>query len=611
MLIIPKPQKMEILNDYLQVPINYITINEFSLLFKNELELILKHPLQTTNGENPEGTIYLEKAPLEEEAYQLKITKEAIYISASNNKGIYYGIKTLKQIVRQSNLPCLEIDDYPSIKTRGILLDISRNKVPTIETIKKLIDLFSDIKINHLELYIEGFSFEYKKYLDIIPHTNHISQSDYMELDSYANDHYIDLVPNQNGFGHMGDWLSLDKFKDLAECPEGFDIWGSHRTSTTLNPLDEGSTELVKSLYDELLPISMSSYFNMNFDEPYELGHGKSKLVCEKTSKEDVFINYFIPLANYVKSYQKTPLLWGDFLMHHPEAINKLPKDVIFIDWGYSKNYDFMSHAKTLEEIGIKYYLAPGTSTWSSITGRYIDMISSIKNSSEASKLHHANGLLITDWGDMGHLQYLPFSYAGFIYGAMASWSQASEEDMGKYLTHVVGDNNLSKALLELATYHNLEGEYRDYGSRLFSSIMWAELITKEGGSLDEYLVKMKSNLIEQKNLESLTNLFNNVKQNLQATDSMDIVHLEIDNSILLLETLLKTNLLWNDVINNPSNNHQEQINDIIDNLSLYTSTHQNLWIARNLSEGYHFSIEKIKQLIDMLMLQKEREEKA
>ena len=77
----------------------------------------------------------------------------------------------------------------------------------------------------------------------------------------------------------MAPWLALDEFKDLAECPEGIYLWGTHRAPSTLNPLDERSLELISRMYQDMLPISNSKYFNMNFDEPFELGKGKSKRV--------------------------------------------------------------------------------------------------------------------------------------------------------------------------------------------------------------------------------------------------------------------------------------------------------------------------------------------
>ena len=44
------------------------------------------------------------------------------------------------------------------------MLDISRSKVPNITTLKKLVDKFATLKYNHLELYVEGFSYEYNSF---------------------------------------------------------------------------------------------------------------------------------------------------------------------------------------------------------------------------------------------------------------------------------------------------------------------------------------------------------------------------------------------------------------------------------------------------------------
>ena len=112
----------------------------------------------------------------------------------------------------------------------------------------------------------------------------------------------IDLVPNQNGLGHMTDWLQHDEFKD-CESPDGFFIWGAHRAPSTLNVTDERSIKHVKRMYDDMLPYSNSPYFNMN-DEPYELGEGKVKNIVS-TGKEKAFIDYLNTLYQHVKQYEK------------------------------------------------------------------------------------------------------------------------------------------------------------------------------------------------------------------------------------------------------------------------------------------------------------------
>ena len=39
----------------------------------------------------------------------------------------------------------------------------------------------------------------------------------------------------------------------------------------------------------------------MCFDEPFELGHGKSKEIVEELGEASVFINFFTRLSDYVK----------------------------------------------------------------------------------------------------------------------------------------------------------------------------------------------------------------------------------------------------------------------------------------------------------------------
>ena len=91
------------------------------------------------------------------------------------------------------------------------------------------------------------------------------------------------------------------------------------------------------------------------------------------------------------------------------------------------------------------------------------------------------------------HLQYLPFSLPGFILGACCGWSELNGEELKIGLSNALGNIDLADVLLELSKYTNLEGEYRSYGSRLFSSILWAEHVIREKQGLDVYFEKIKS----------------------------------------------------------------------------------------------------------------------
>ena len=592
-MLIPRPHEIKKSGSILKNKAIGKVENAFSpLLFRHYKDMILADDSSPTILE-----IKQDLSVENEEEYHLIIKENRIQIISKTEKAAFYGLITLKQLQSEQIIETQEIKDKPDLKVRGLMLDISRAKVLNVSSIKKIIDLMAELKYNHLELYVEGFSYEYKNIKEALADKNYLTQEEYLEVEKYAIEKYIDFVPNQNGFGHMSDWLALDKFKELAECPDGFEIWGSKRPPSTLDPTNPKSFELVKQMYEEMIPFTKSKYFNMNFDEPYELGHGKSKEECLKTSTEDVYIEYLEKLANVVRKYNKTPMIWGDVLVKHPDKISKLSKDIVFIDWGYNKAYDFVNHAKMLEELKVKYLLAPGTSTWSSITGRFIDMKETIENSTCSSKKYHGLGILLTDWGDMGHLQYLPSSYLGFIYGAMLSWSSGTIEDAEKYLAIILNDETLAKVIVELSHYHELEGEYRDYGTRLFASIMWAEHGRRQDDKVNFFLNRMKSNIISYEAVQKLHDLFIQEKNKLQNAKEC-LEKDEIKNAILLLETLLAINERLHSYLDNCIVNFDEPIK----NLEKYLENHKKLWLARNIKEGYAFSANRINWLIEMLM---------
>ncbi len=592
-MLIPRPHEIKKSGSILKNKAIGKVENAFSpLLFRHYKDMILADDSSPTILE-----IKQDLSVENEEEYHLIIKENRIQIISKTEKAAFYGLITLKQLQSEQIIETQEIKDKPDLKVRGLMLDISRAKVLNVSSIKKIIDLIAELKYNHLELYVEGFSYEYKNIKEALADKNYLTQEEYLEVEKYAIEKYIDFVPNQNGFGHMSDWLALDKFKELAECPDGFEIWGSKRPPSTLDPTNPKSFELVKQMYEEMIPFTKSKYFNMNFDEPYELGHGKSKQECLKTSTEDVYIEYLEKLANVVRKYNKTPMIWGDVLVKHPDKISKLSKDIVFIDWGYNKAYDFVNHAKMLEELKVKYLLAPGTSTWSSITGRFIDMKETIENSTCSSKKYHGLGILLADWGDMGHLQYLPSSYLGFIYGAMLSWSSGTIEDAEKYLAIILNDETLAKVIVELSHYHELEGEYRDYGTRLFASIMWAEHGRRQDDKVNFFLNRMKSNIISYEAVQKLHDLFIQEKNKLQNAKEC-LEKDEIKNAILLLETLLAINERLHSYLDNCIVNFDEPIK----NLEKYLENHKKLWLARNIKEGYAFSANRINWLIEMLM---------
>ena len=81
----------------------------------------------------------------EEQGYTLEISPQGIALTGHDLAGAFYGVCTLNQLIRQfgATLPALGIADYPDYAARGIMLDVSRCKVPTLDTLFELVDLLA------------------------------------------------------------------------------------------------------------------------------------------------------------------------------------------------------------------------------------------------------------------------------------------------------------------------------------------------------------------------------------------------------------------------------------------------------------------------------------
>jgi hexosaminidase len=425
-----------------------------------------------------------ESQPTHPQSYRLTIRNDdppGIDIEGSH-AGIFYGVCTLAQLLRQTDgtLPALVIEDAPDFAARGVLLDISRDKVPTLQTVLELVDLLAGFKVNQLQLYMEH-TFAYSQHPAVWEHASPFTHEEILVLDAYCRQRHVALVPNQNSLGHMERWLKLPRYNALAESPEGFEpAWGGEwRSASTLNPLDPGSLALVESLYDELLPHFSSRLFNVGADEPWELGKGKSKeAVAQRGGR--VYLDYLRQLHEAVTKRGRQMQFWGDIIIHYPDLIPELPRDMIAMEWGYEADHAFPKHNALYAEAGVPFYVCPGTSSWNSLVGRVDNARENIRLAAEDGLQKGAIGLLNTDWGGNGHWQPLPASYPAFAYGAAVAWCYRTNRDidLGEVLDRFVFQDvarAMGKLAMDLGNVYQMVGAGQFNGQALAYALQRSE----------------------------------------------------------------------------------------------------------------------------------------
>lgn len=363
-------------------------------------------------------------ANLAPQAFHLIITKQAVKLTFSDQLGRLYGLNLLSQIKQQSTpLPCLVIEDKPDYLNRGVILDISRDKVPKLGHLFSLIDLWSRLRINKLQLYTEH-TFAYSQHQKVWQNSSAYTGEDIQKIDRYCQQKGIELVINQATFGHMERWLQHDDYQHLAEQTTGFtDQRGDFRPfSFGLNPIGEQSVEFVKGLLDELVPHFYSQTININFDETMDLGVDASRIACEKQGKGEVYVSYLNKLLAITQSKGLHTQIFSDMLFHYPEILDKLPKDLTLLNWGYEADHPFDKEHQQLHKTGLPFEVVISTCCFASITGRWQNAQTQMLKGARSGLKFGATGYHISEWGDMGHAQQSSMPIAGYIYGAALAW---------------------------------------------------------------------------------------------------------------------------------------------------------------------------------------------
>src|SRR5215471_3985761 len=369
------------------------------------------------------------------ESYRLHIAPRRVTILGSDAAGVAHGASTLIQLARLGAsgnnvvLPGIVIRDWPDFAVRGVMLDVSRDKVPTMETLLYLVDLLSSLKINQLQLYFEH-AFAYRNHDSVWQRASPLTGEEVRALDAYCRERHIELVPNQNSLGHLERWFVHQPYRQLAECPDGVELpFSPVKLARCLCPVDPRSLPFLAGLYDDLLPNFSSRQINVGLDETWELGLGRSAAACSEKGTERVYLDFLKGVHRLVTARGRTMQFWSDIIVHRPELIPELPDDVIALEWGYESDHPFREHLERFSAAGLGFYVCPGTSSWNSIAGRTDNALANLSAAARAGHEAGAIGYLITDWGDNGHLQPLPVSFLGFLAGAAVSWNTKDAAD--------------------------------------------------------------------------------------------------------------------------------------------------------------------------------------
>jgi len=519
------------------------------------------------------------------EEYEIYVGSDGIRILFGEPVGAFRAVTTFLQIVKKCGrrIPFVHIHDFPDLRVRGYMLDISRGKVPTLETLYALVDMLADLKINQLQMYLENLSYEYSNFPELFNVIDPLSPFEVCCLDEYCKKRYIELVPNQNSFAHMGNWTSHFSHLDASENGSGI-----------FNPIGKDVEEHLRKMYDSLLPAFSSRQVNVGCDEVEGLEKGKAKEECERIGVANVFKNYVLMLYDIVSGHGHRMQMWADILMKYQEIVPELPRSIIPVVWGYNRGFVFDDKCAYLTAHGFDFIIAPGASTWGSMFFDAKTAAPNIQNAVRAAKKYRGLGILLTDWGDFGHM---PFSFSAnvpIVYSGGVAWNCDGCEDFS--LAQDYADRELYKC-----EKGSLSRFIADVGTIDRNRGGWSENL-KDSWYLpfDEYEEKVTPDSIDA-DKNSLFAFRDKLDKLVFSCHDADLLRAEVELSIdIMLYTFDFRRIKYEYRDMGSVENIDERCDALEKRISVLTERFIALWNRRNKPAGGGNALRTMKQRISM-----------
>lgn len=352
---------------------------------------------------------------MQPEGYVLITGRHEVFIIGHTAAGIFYGVQTLKQLVRKGGdgmvLTGAAIRDWPAMQWRGVHDDLSRGPLPTLDFQERQVRTFAAYKLNMYSPYFENTMQYASNPLPGLPGGS-ISAADAKTLVEYARRYHVMIVPEQEAFGHLHKVLIWQKYAPLAEIPNG----------AVLAPGQSGSMQLITQWFDELAGIYPGPFMHIGADETFELGQGQTAQAVKEQGLGAVYIDFLSRIHQALEPLHRRLLFWGDVAMNSPDLVPRLPHDMIAVPWhydpepqGFAKWLDPYTHA------GMETWVSPGVNNWNRVWPNFNMALGNIHGFVADGQKVGSSGMLNTIWNDDGEGLFLEDWYA-VLFGADAAW---------------------------------------------------------------------------------------------------------------------------------------------------------------------------------------------
>ncbi|MCF3124008.1 discoidin domain-containing protein [Streptomyces arenae] len=295
-------------------------------------------PRRTGHGGPADGEILLRLDPAarhseggeryREEGYALDVTERAVTVTAPAYSGVYYGTRTLLQILlhdaTRSRIPVGAARDWPNYRLRGFMLDVGR-RFFTPGFVRDYLRIMGWFKLNDLQLHLNDNEIkapdgDWSKAYDafrlrsdkpewdgLAAPDGSYSRRDWDSFEDTAALHAVQLTPEIDAPAHARSFVRLDPSLGL-----------DGGNSDHLDLAEPGTTAFMKRVFDEFVPWFRSPEVHYGADE--------------YTGPEVQYRAYFNAMAAHLRGLGKHPRAWGS-LTEMAGSADGYDRDVTVHSW--------------------------------------------------------------------------------------------------------------------------------------------------------------------------------------------------------------------------------------------------------------------------------------
>ncbi|WP_233842690.1 family 20 glycosylhydrolase [Dyella sp. 2HG41-7] len=273
-----------------------------------------------------------------DEAYRMAVTPSGIVIQASSDKGLFWGVQTLRQLLPLKHaatisVPAVQIEDAPTFSYRGFMLDVGRHFYP-ISFIKKQLDLLSYYKINTFHWHLtedQGWRVQIHRYPKLTSvgawrteedgsrYGGFYTQNEIREIVEYARLRNILVIPEIEMPGHSV--AALASYPEYSCTQQPLTVpatWGVFKDIDCVG--DPETFTFLQHVLDEVITLFPSAYVHIGGDETPK-DRWKDCASCQALmheqglKDEEGLQSYFIKhMQSYLASKGKTLIGWDEIL---------------------------------------------------------------------------------------------------------------------------------------------------------------------------------------------------------------------------------------------------------------------------------------------------------